>query len=187
MSSTPELDISVWGPRTWGVAEQYAQMYPWIPSEADKADAINLFKENGAFSKLVLCPTCVRHYNTYARENPPAVDSREAMIRWILRAHNLVNQRNGKPLWTYEQVNRRFWGPTWRSAFRAQQSRVGFGPLQPLTGVEPDEPPNRYTNSPESLILWFLGIVVLLLVLGGVGWLIWCRCFKKKPALSITM
>lgn len=175
MSGVPELDISSWGPRTWGVGEQYAQIYPWNPSEEKKAEARALFEANGYFVRLVPCPSCVGHFNRYARENPPDVDSREALVRWILRAHNKVNERNGKPTWSYEQVNRRFWGPSWRATFRAQQSREGYTPLQPAVGEEGDEPPVVWmTGSTVLAILGSAGLLVL------IGILVYVLLRRKK-------
>jgi len=55
------------------------------------------------------CPECSAHYNAWVSANPvtlplagPALQA--ALATWLLALHNDVNVRNGKAVWTLEQV-----------------------------------------------------------------------------------
>lgn len=126
--TTLRLHPHQWGPHLWGIMELTAQLYPWVPSETDKKLAYERYKANGTFIQLSVCGICTNHYNSFVYKKPPALANREALVRWVLEAHNKVNIQNGKRTWTYEEVNASFWGPQWKDIFAMQQAMEGFNP-----------------------------------------------------------
>lgn len=123
----PRLAISEWGPRLWGAAEIYAQLYPVSPSAADKEFAHNFYKASGVLHTLVPCPACKVHYNEYASTTPPDTSGQEPLIRWVLEAHNRVNRQNGKPEWSFEKLMCSYRGAGHLSKPRAHAPRRDTG------------------------------------------------------------
>jgi len=106
----------------WGTVEVFAQLYPWKPTPADISFANTFLGAGGVFSKLIPCPTCVEHWNAFSRKSPPLTQNKESLIRWVLDAHNDVNMRAEKPLWTYDNVNCSYRGPSWKEQFKEELS-----------------------------------------------------------------
>jgi len=127
----PRLAISEWGPRLWGAAEIYAQLYPVSPSAADKAFAHNFFKASGVLHTIVPCPACQAHYNEYASATPPDTSGQEPLIRWVLEAHNRVNRQNGTPEWSFEKLMCSYRGPGQLSKAQAHAPQRKTGGRQP--------------------------------------------------------
>jgi hypothetical protein len=55
------------------------------------------------------CPECSAHYNAWISVNPVSLPASGAHLQvalssWLLALHNDVNVRNGKVVWTLEQV-----------------------------------------------------------------------------------
>ena len=55
------------------------------------------------------CPECSAHYNAWVSANPidlpiSGAPLQVALSSWLLALHNDVNVRNGKVVWTLEQV-----------------------------------------------------------------------------------
>ena len=55
------------------------------------------------------CPECSAHYNAWISANPidlpgSGPELQFALSSWLLALHNDVNVRNGKEVWTLEQV-----------------------------------------------------------------------------------
>ena len=55
------------------------------------------------------CPECSAHYNSWIAANPAILpvsgpELQVAISSWLLALHNDINTRNGKAVWTLEQV-----------------------------------------------------------------------------------
>jgi Erv1 / Alr family len=50
-----------------------------------------------AFLKGLPCPKCRHHFEAFLNKNPTDFTSRPAFFAWTVRAHNFVNQSNGRP------------------------------------------------------------------------------------------
>ncbi|AJF98037.1 erv-family thiol oxidoreductase [Pandoravirus inopinatum] len=60
---------------------------------------------------LLPCAECRGHFAALLDAHPPEVaarSGRQAFARWTVDAHNAVNARLGKPLFTYDQAARRY-------------------------------------------------------------------------------
>jgi hypothetical protein len=80
---------SVWGPIKW--KELHARALSPLPMD----DEPPWFE---AYLEGLPCPKCRVHFEEFVRRCPPDFDSRDAFFNWTVRAHNHVNQANGKPV-----------------------------------------------------------------------------------------
>jgi hypothetical protein len=78
----------------WTLIHAIAANYPEVPTPEARLQARQFIQ---SFAALYPCPTCREHFETYVRNHPPLVDSREDFVKWSCRAHNAVNLRLGKP------------------------------------------------------------------------------------------
>lgn len=91
----------VWGPATWDAMHHFAFAYPEKPSK-ERAEQMTTFLES--ICGNLPCPQCGVHCSVYMVQNPPAVESRGALIKWVIDFHNNVNERTGKRVYSYEEV-----------------------------------------------------------------------------------
>ena len=93
-----------WGPPGWKFLHAVTFGYPTFPSTRTK-------KRYQAFFKMLAfvlpCPSCRREF---ARE-PVTIEhfrNRDTLSRWLVKVHNRVNERLGKPKVSYAVVRRRY-------------------------------------------------------------------------------
>ena len=96
------LSIDKWGPSAWNFAHCVAHTAPLeIPDEKrDKyKDFILLFGE------LLPCPTCCAHFSEFTKRNMNAetLKTRRTLVEFLNKAHNEVNARNGKKIYSYQE------------------------------------------------------------------------------------
>jgi hypothetical protein len=63
------------------------------------------------YAALLPCAECRGHFSALLEAHPPEIaaqQGREGFARWTVDAHNAVNARLGKPLFTYDQAARRY-------------------------------------------------------------------------------
>jgi FAD-linked sulfhydryl oxidase len=82
------------GRHTWTLLHTAAAHYPSNPSDADKATYAQFYN---TFARVYPCRPCAKAFRRRIEENPPAVESREALSIWICERHNEVNRLHGKP------------------------------------------------------------------------------------------
>jgi hypothetical protein len=111
----PELypDSSEWGPILWtllhGVAERVGSVSFPLFRDDERRYLVQLYK---ALGKMIPCPSCKDHYDSYLRENPvdkallelPYEDLQAYVRRWFWELHNWVNESHGKPLFPLESM-----------------------------------------------------------------------------------
>lgn len=104
-----------WGPIGWATLHSVAALYPDQPTAAEQALA-NTWLESFAF--CITCPTCQGHFRTmverYRAKVPNPFSSRREFLLFVLRAHNTVNRRLGKKVYTLADswAELRRWMPT---------------------------------------------------------------------------
>jgi hypothetical protein len=93
----------VWGPFYWHVIHIVALGYPKTPTYSDKKAAKEFFE---SLQFLLPCSVCRKHYTQHFQNNPitPALDTRDALIKWTIDIHNQVNKMLNKPVWTQDEV-----------------------------------------------------------------------------------
>ena len=97
------MNPKFWGPHGWIFLHSVTMNYPKNPTNIDKQVYASFFK---SLQKVLPCEKCCVHYSQNIQESPiePALESRDSLVRWLIKIHNEVNQDLGKPLYTYEQV-----------------------------------------------------------------------------------
>lgn len=98
----------------WVTLHSVAALYPEKPSEYE----IALIKQwLDCFARTIVCPSCQVHFTkmleTYRAARPQMFNSRTEMMIFVLRAHNTVNRRLNKKVYTLEESEAIFknWSP----------------------------------------------------------------------------
>jgi hypothetical protein len=93
-----------WGPMGWATLHSVAAAYPDSPSEYEKEMLSRWIK---SFCETILCPSCMKHFadmlSDYERKHPDWRNSRKNFMQFVFRAHNTVNVRTRKPVFTFAQ------------------------------------------------------------------------------------
>tara|TARA_A100000164_G_C21857117_1_gene748158 strand:+ start:628 stop:1101 length:474 start_codon:yes stop_codon:yes gene_type:complete len=98
------MNPEIWGPHAWFFLHTITFNYPDKPNEEDKNNIKNYIH---SFSKVIPCYTCQKHFIEQLKKTPitdEILQSREKLIDWMINVHNVVNKRNGKKVWTTEEV-----------------------------------------------------------------------------------
>ena len=100
------LSIDRWGPAAWGFLHTVTFVYPLEPTRADR---VALYEYIVAFSAVIPCVECRRHFQSMVERDvtspsSAALGSRDAASRLAVQWHNSVNARIGKPILPYERV-----------------------------------------------------------------------------------
>jgi hypothetical protein len=92
---------AVWGPLGWITLHSVAALYPETPTYAEKqlvTSWLNLFRDT------ITCPHCQSHFGEmlalYRKKFPMMLDSRQELLAFTFRAHNVVNRRLHKPIYS---------------------------------------------------------------------------------------
>lgn len=108
-----------WGPLGWATLHSIAALYPDFPSNNEKQ---MIFRWVMAFRDTILCPSCQSHFSgmfdSYIHKYPHWADSRKDLSEFVFRAHNTVNARTNRKVYSFaeslEELERVF--PASRSA-----------------------------------------------------------------------
>lgn len=92
---------SVWGPLGWMTLHSMASLYPDEPTPSEKA-LMNTWLD--LFAGTITCPSCKEHFQemlgAYRFRFPQMLESRAAFLMFTFRAHNSVNHRLTKPIYS---------------------------------------------------------------------------------------
>lgn len=92
---------SIWGPLGWMTLHSTACAYPELPTPSEK-ELMSSWLE--LFRASITCPSCRDHFtsllNNYRIHFPGMLNSRQDFVIFTFRAHNAVNRRIHKPLYT---------------------------------------------------------------------------------------
>jgi len=96
-----------WGPLGWATIHSVMAMYSETPTELEKA---LLSRWIESFQRTIVCERCREHFlillNDYKQRYPNWNASRKDAVLFGLRAHNTVNSKNGKPVYSTEECLR---------------------------------------------------------------------------------
>jgi len=94
-----------WGPLGWTTLHTVSALYPDNPTSAEIELVKNWIQE---FADCITCPNCQGHFKTmlglYQSRNPNMFSSRREFSLFVIRAHNTVNRRLGKKIYTYDEI-----------------------------------------------------------------------------------
>jgi hypothetical protein len=102
----------VWGESFWFVVHLGSMSAPEvIPTE--KREKYWGFIDG--IPEMLACQKCAHHAREWVekhrKDKDAIVSSRESLIRFYVDMHNSVNQRNGQPVMSVDEVKRKFSGP----------------------------------------------------------------------------
>ena len=95
--------VGAFGPITWDVMLLCALNYPPHPTEDKRMSMLHFIL--GLVSVLP-CDGCGIHALKYIRQHPPDVSSSDALVRYIITFHNVVNAETGKRTYTVEEAKK---------------------------------------------------------------------------------
>ena len=105
------IDPKVWGPPLWFNLHVSAVHYPLQASPIVKEHMKNRIL---ALPYELPCQTCRSHALAFIEKHKDSLDKivsgRHSLGRFYVDFHNKVNERYGKPKWTYEQAYRYYSG-----------------------------------------------------------------------------
>ena len=92
-----------WGPLGWVTLHTIAALYPDFPSQFE-LELLNRFLSS--FTSTILCPSCLQHFTEmvalYTQRYPTWKNSRRTVCEFVFRAHNTVNKRTHKKVYSLE-------------------------------------------------------------------------------------
>ena len=90
-----------WGPLGWITLQTAAALYPDSPSQTEIQLVSNWIS---LFAECITCATCAGHFRSllseYTAKNPDLFSSRAKFMTFVLRAHNAVNIRIQKRVYS---------------------------------------------------------------------------------------
>ena len=93
----------IWGPSGWIFLHTITFNYPINPTQEQKTKHKELF-ENLIYT--LPCARCAQHYSNNLKKYPldEALKTKDTLINWLIDIHNEVNKKNGKRVYSYEEV-----------------------------------------------------------------------------------
>lgn len=92
---------AIWGPLGWMTLHSVATSYPEQPTPSEKA-LMNSWLD--MFADTITCPHCQQHFKdmlaNYRARFPNMLASRQTFSMFTFRAHNAVNRRLNKPMYS---------------------------------------------------------------------------------------
>lgn len=92
---------AVWGPLGWMTLHSVATCYPERPTQTERD---LMYSWIDMFRDTITCPSCQAHFGNmlgiYRASFPNMLSSRQEFVMFTFRAHNAVNRRLNKPLYT---------------------------------------------------------------------------------------
>jgi hypothetical protein len=151
-NKTPSMnaDNRLWGPSIWVGANYIAFAYPEKPTPLEQSNVIQYFQ---SMATVLPCSKCRTHFQQLLKDFPIQADSRDALTRWLVEAHNRVNVRLNKPRLDYEFV---------KSQYEFLQSSVckGVDEACPSTPAPADCAP-KSNNNTKYVVCIGAGVILL--------------------------
>jgi hypothetical protein len=92
---------AVWGPLGWMTLHSVATSYPIQPTRGEQ-ELMSMWLD--MFRDTITCPSCREHFTSmlaiYRQTFPNMFASRQNLSMFTFRAHNAVNRRLNKPVYT---------------------------------------------------------------------------------------
>ncbi len=98
------MSLNRWGPNGWKFITACAFAYPATPEQHHKDKMRNFLRSMG---HVLPCLRCRAHYTrNVATLDDTALESRENLLRWINQTRNNINETEGKPTVTFDEMIR---------------------------------------------------------------------------------
>lgn len=93
------------GRRAWTLLHTMASNFPDKPTIEQSEKAEKFIELVG---DLYPCSECADHFRELIEKHPPRTESRKEFSQWMCEAHNIVNERLGKPTFDCSVVDERW-------------------------------------------------------------------------------
>ena len=93
----------VWGPPGWKFIHFVTMGYPNYPTESIKKKYRDYFH---SLKNVIPCSICATHFAENLEKLPlddNVLSSKENLVRWGINIHKIVNKKNGKKEYKYEE------------------------------------------------------------------------------------
>lgn len=103
-----KASISSWGPSAWTYIHAMSYSYPDLPTIVNK---LNIYNFIYYFARSIPCKRCRDDFVLYIdknlpeREKSPYLENKRALVNFLVDAHNYVNQKLNKRVYTYAEVD----------------------------------------------------------------------------------
>jgi hypothetical protein len=100
-----------WGPVMWRVLHGLAEKSGNVNDPVHKIEEVNVWPRLiKVLTQGLPCDECRDHFNIWLKANPfklPTnyIQTKEYIKKWLFDLHNNVNERNGKSLFNYTELN----------------------------------------------------------------------------------
>jgi hypothetical protein len=91
-----------WGRHAWMTLHTFAHTYPEV-ADPDRRREMREFLV--LFAKNIPCPKCRLHFEEFLRDrlDDASLEGRRGLVEFMNDAHNSVNERLGRHVWTLHQ------------------------------------------------------------------------------------
>jgi len=153
------MDPICWGSSMWTALHAITFYYPEKPTFADRQRMRQFFD---VLPGVLPCPECTLHFQKLLQQYPvdQHLQSREVLSTWLVRLHNLVNERLHKPQQDYQAVKNYY------EAYRAS-CPTDCSTSCKATTTTTRSMRSTTTNDTKSSLLWLLiptAVVFILIV-----------------------
>ena len=100
------MNPKIWGPSAWIFLHSVTFNYPDNPTEEIK-NKYKVFFESLQF--VLPCEKCQNNYKKKLVKyelSPEVLKNKKVLIEWLIDIHNEVNKKNGKRIYSYEEVEK---------------------------------------------------------------------------------
>lgn len=148
------MEPKIWGPPAWHFLHTITFNYPEKPSYKDKSNYYDFF-HNLQF--VLPCEVCQTNYQKHLKEYPisPYLDSKKALVEWLVHIHNLVNQENNKPLMSSEDVIREY-----KSQYMSGRTFCH----DYHENIKEEKPEKKKINKLQIILVSLLGLIIFLMI-----------------------
>ena len=97
------MNSNIWGPHAWHFIHAISFNYPINPTQQDREKYYEFFN---SLSYVLPCGTCQEAYRKKLQKLNilDHLNSRELLVEFVIKLHNLVNKDLNKPLFNKEQA-----------------------------------------------------------------------------------
>lgn len=93
----------IWGPPGWKFFHFITTGYPDHPTESIKKKYYEYFQ---SLQYVIPCSLCASHFGENLKTLPlddKVLSSKQNLVKWGIMIHNIVNKKNGKKEYTFEE------------------------------------------------------------------------------------
>ena len=102
------MDPKIWGQHAWFFMHSITLVYPNNPTEQDKQNILNFFKN---IVNVLPCFKCRANFKNHIKKYPlnsKVVACRENLVKWLIDIHNEVNKMNGDAVLSYSEAIQKY-------------------------------------------------------------------------------